>query len=223
VCWIDHVVPFHRSASDPPLLGPVISMPTAVQALADAHDTPARPLPCTPVGLGVCWIDHVVPFHRSASVTVVVLVEVPPTAVQALADVHDTPCRRVFDPPVGLGVCWIDHLVPFHRSASAPLEEAPTAVQALADVHDTLYRKVNDEPVGLGVCWIDHLLPFQRSASVTVVVPLEEAPTAVQALADVHDTPFRMINDPPVGLGVCWIDHVLPFQPSASVTPVVAG
>src|ERR1700722_14739117 len=100
---------------------------------------------------------------------------------------------RMNDSPVGLGVFWIDHVVPFQRSASVtvvvPLEESPTAVQALADVHDTPYRKVNDAPAGLGVCWIDHLVPFQRSASVTVVVPLEESPTAVQALADAHDTP----------------------------------
>src|SRR6516164_1902084 len=146
-----------------------------MQSVADAHDTAPRPLPCAPVGLGVVWIDHAVPFQRSASVTVVVLVEVLPTAVQALADVHDTPPRTTDDPPAGVGVCWIDHVVPFHRSASdppllGPVLSMPTAVQALADAHDTAPRPLPWTPVGLGVCWIDHLVPFHRSASVTVVV-----------------------------------------------------
>ena len=39
----------------------------------------------------------------------------------------------------------------------------------------------------------------------------------MQALADVQDTPFRMTSDPPVGLGVCWID-----QPEAAATAALA-
>src|SRR5215471_4822125 len=88
--------PFQRSASVTPAV-PLKEPPTAVQAVADAHDTPPRVLPCA--GLGVCWIDHVVPFQRSASVPVAVLAEELPTAVQALADVHDTPCRGTNDAP----------------------------------------------------------------------------------------------------------------------------
>ena len=51
---------------------------------------------------------------------------------------------------------------------------------------------------------------------------MKDPPTAVQAVADAHDTPFRVLFDPPAGLGVCWIDHLEPFQRSARVTVVVA-
>ena len=40
----------------------------AVQALADVHDTPPKPLFFASAGLGVDWIDQRVPFQRSASV-----------------------------------------------------------------------------------------------------------------------------------------------------------
>jgi len=53
-----------------------------------------------------------------------------PTAVQVVADVHDTPFRVV----AGLraGVVWSVQLVPFHNSGTIP-----TAVQAVAEVHET--------------------------------------------------------------------------------------
>jgi hypothetical protein len=141
--------------------------------------------------------------------------------VQALADVHDTPDRTVFDAPAGLGVVWIDHLLPSQRSASVtvvvPLEEWPTAVQALADVHDTPDRTVFDAPAGLGVVWIDHLLPFQPSASATSWVPVPCSPTALQALADAQDTPWRMLYGW-WGLGVCWID-----QPEAAAAAALTS
>jgi hypothetical protein len=43
----------------------------------------------------VAWMDQAVPFHRSASVAVrpVAMGLELPTAVQAVADVHDTPSR----------------------------------------------------------------------------------------------------------------------------------
>src|ERR1700730_2292988 len=94
----------------------------------------------------------------------------------------------------------------------------PTAVQAVAVLHDTPFRKLLTAPAGLGVGWIFQLLPFQRSASVTrVPEPLPESPTAVQAVAAVHDTPIRKLPVAPVGLGVGWIAQLLPFQRSASV------
>jgi hypothetical protein len=93
-----------------------------VQALADAHDTPNRLLSDPPVGLAVCSIDHLVPFQRSATVTWRwrPFPELAPTAVQALADTHDTLSKTLWLP--ALAVCWIDHSVPFQRSARAPLE-----------------------------------------------------------------------------------------------------
>ena len=63
--------------------------------------------------------------------------------------------------------------------------------------------------------------PLQPSASVGLVVPLDQPPAAVQTLADGHDTPDKIVAREPVGLGVCWIDHVVPFQRPASVTVVV--
>jgi hypothetical protein len=45
--------------------------PTAMQAVAEVHDTAPKPLSVVPVGLGTDWIDQLVPFHRSAKGTFV--------------------------------------------------------------------------------------------------------------------------------------------------------
>jgi len=85
-------------------------------------------------------LDQLVPFQRSAIIAGSPFWLMPPTAVQAVRDGHDTP-SRVFVAPVGLGVGWIDHLLPFQRSANvgptAYPKAYPTAVQALGDGHDT--------------------------------------------------------------------------------------
>jgi hypothetical protein len=61
---------------------------------------------------------HRVPFQCSAKVPEFEL----PTAVHAEADAHATLLRK--PPPAGgMGVAWMRHLVPFHRSASGA--EAP--------------------------------------------------------------------------------------------------
>ena len=71
-------------------------LPAAVQAVAALQDTPASPVPVDRPGLGVAWIRQAVPFHRSASDTVMlvppealrppcVLIVVAPTAVQAVS------------------------------------------------------------------------------------------------------------------------------------------
>jgi hypothetical protein len=57
-----------------------------------AQDTAASAAPLP--GLGVCWIAHRRPSQRSASVAT----SVDPTAVQADADVHDTPAKRAIEP-----------------------------------------------------------------------------------------------------------------------------
>ncbi len=91
-------------------------LPTAVQAVADVHDTPAREMPRTaPEGAAVGWIVQLVPSQTSASA--LPSAKPLPTAVQAVADVHDTPDRVLSVPPVGFGVGWIVQLVPSHRSA----------------------------------------------------------------------------------------------------------
>jgi hypothetical protein len=177
-----------------------VDCPTAVHSFT-AHDTPDRRnelriLYC--VGAGVNSITQVLPSHRSASAWRRPLL-VCPTAVQAVADVHDTPDSTLLVAPGGFWVVWVDHLVPFQRSASVAPPEDPTAVQAVDAVQDTPDR--TPPAARLGVGWIDHLVPFQRSASVAP----PEAPTAVQAVDAVQDTPDR--TPPAARVGVGRIDH----------------
>ena len=86
-----------------------------MQELADRHDTPFRALGFSSDGLGLDTIDQVVPFHdstRGCGSSSVPMNE--PTAVQELAETHDTAARLLVDPSAGLGTT--DHLVPFHDS-----------------------------------------------------------------------------------------------------------
>ncbi len=137
---------------------------------------------------------QLVPFHRSASVLMPLGGNELPAAVQAVADVHDTPLRLLPWAPLGLGVAWMAQLVPFHRSASVRpvpplLLYPPTAVHAAADVHDTPLRALPWAPAGLGVDWMDQLEPFHRSARARAAPALLLfPPTAVHAVADEHDT-----------------------------------
>jgi hypothetical protein len=91
------------------------------------------------------------------------------------------------------------HELPFQRSANGTtvLLEDPTAVQAVAALHETPLRTMYVAPAGLGVGWICQAVPFQRSASDTMVLPLLYTPTAVQAVAELHETAPR---PPPVGV-----------------------
>jgi len=93
--------------------------PTAMHDLGEVQATLKRPLAAAPARLGVDWMAHLVPFQRSAKVTGVfrLLFELP-TAVQAEDEVHDTAFRKLNCAPDGLGVRWMCHLVPSHRSAS---------------------------------------------------------------------------------------------------------
>jgi hypothetical protein len=47
-------------------------------------------------------------------------------------------------------------------------------------------------------------------------------PTAVHALAELHDTPDNWLDRAPVGLGVAWTCQLLPSHRSANVTRVPA-
>lgn len=89
------VRPSHSSASAL-WLPRLPELPTAMHQAGPAHETAdsAAPLP----GLGVCWIAHRRPSHRSASVAT----SVDPTAVQAGADVHDTPANLATEPAARL-------------------------------------------------------------------------------------------------------------------------
>lgn len=85
-------------------------------------------------------------------------------------------------------------LRPSHSSASAAwlprLPELPTAIHQAGPAQDTADSAA--PPPGLGVCWIAHRRPSHRSASVATSVD----PTAVQADADVHDTPVKLAIEP---------------------------
>src|SRR5215472_8485855 len=194
VGWMCQVVPFHRSAR---VKGPepVRLSPNAVQAEVVGQATLARKMFWPPGGLGVGWTRHLVPFHRSARV---VTGPALPTAVQADAEVQDTPWRAM-PGPVRLSVGTIRQALPFQASASVPtglpelLKRMPTAMQADVAVQATLAR-VDAGPEGLGVAWMRHLVPFHCSAR---VLPAPEFPTAMQSEREVQDTSFR--KPPPAG------------------------
>jgi len=208
------LAPFHPSARVPAL-----EAPAAVHADAEAQDTLARKPP--PFGgLGVARMVHLVPSHRSARVLALgVKALEPPTAVHDDADVQATPLRRPL-PCGGLGVAWMVHFVPFHRSARVPAFEAPTAVQADAEVQDTPFRP--PPPLGgVGVASMVHLVPFHRSATARgapAVVVLD--PTAIHDDADVQATPSRPLDAVPGGLGVDRMRQEVPFHCSARLTPM---
>lgn len=112
---INHLLPFQCSTSVEPLPSP--PTPTAVQFVADTHDTPVSDP--SPDGLGDRMIDHLLPFRRSTSVEP----RLPrPTAVQSVADTHDTPVSAGLTATLpksgGLGEGVIDQADPFHCSTS---------------------------------------------------------------------------------------------------------
>jgi hypothetical protein len=90
-------------------------------------------------------------------------------------------------------------------------------VHAVAEVHETLSS--SPPPRGSGVLSIAHLEPFQRSARVIQTrVTLSYAPTAVHAVADVHDTPLSCeVAGVRAADAVFWIVSREPFQRSTKV------
>jgi hypothetical protein len=65
---------------------------------------------------------------------------------------------------------------------------------------------------------MDQLVPFQPSAKVTTLPLFVYCPTAVQSVADGHETPASELELAPEGPGVVSMDQLVPFQPSASTT-----
>src|SRR6185437_16046863 len=138
----------------------------------EGQDTSLSLLPLAPDGFGVGWTTHFVPFQCSARVTWALTLPDCPTAMQSVADRHDTPVRPDSFPPGCFGVGWIAHFGPFQCSARvSDLESvrsfSPTAVQEVADEQDTPASTLPSLPVtGFGVAWIVHFVPFQCSARV---------------------------------------------------------
>jgi hypothetical protein len=60
---------------------------------------------------------QVLPAERSTRTAVAPFRSEYPTAVHAAAEVHATPISRLAAPAAALGVGWMVHWVPFHRSA----------------------------------------------------------------------------------------------------------
>jgi hypothetical protein len=146
-----------------------------------------------PLGVGVDWIDHVRPSHCSTSG-----VSPPiPTAVQAVGVAQDTLSKELYPALAGAGAFSIDHLRPFQRSASGNWPLFPTATQTVGDGHDTPVSMPVGPPAGpnhaLGVGWSDQLLPSQRTTSGRCQPTPSENPTAVHAVAKVHDAPNRVL------------------------------
>src|SRR4051794_29091765 len=90
-----------------------------MQRLAAVQETLLSKLYCAPLGSGVVWTDHVVPFQRSASVLVLPALSAhSPTAVHRSAERHDTPLNRAMVAPAGDGTSCTAQVVPFHASAN---------------------------------------------------------------------------------------------------------
>jgi hypothetical protein len=183
--------------------------PTAMHAVPDVHDTPAREL-IVPGGLGGASVVQEEPFHPSASA----YVSYWPTAVHRVANVQDTPFRNPYEPPVRP----TDQTVPFQRAARSPLViQQRNLLQKLVQVYPTAVQFAalgQDTPCSAGWLrgWSFQVLPSQR-------ITAPEPPTEVHAEDEVQDTPDRA--PPPVGLGVGRSFHAVPFHHSESVMPLL--
>jgi hypothetical protein len=214
--WV-HVLPSQTSTSVAPLFHPApLAHPTATHAVADVHVTPLRLLLVAPVGLGVGSVVQMLPFQRSTNVRRLSPASLEfPTAMQSVAEVHATLARLLVRAPLGLGVGWIVHVMPFQCSASVVPSLDPTAVHAVTEVHETPLRLLLVAPLGAGVRWVVQLLPSQVSDEVSVSwLASVELPTSMHEVADVHARPLA-------ALGAGMVVQVLPSirsatEPSAS-------
>lgn len=130
VGWMTHDVPSQCSASvfSAPVDGSSSAIPTAVHAVADAQETPAKGLPSVP-SLGEDWMAHRCPFQCSTSVSEPMPeMSASPTAVHFLAEVQETPSRPAPMAPAGSGKGSVAHRCPFHRSAGIELTVASQVI-----------------------------------------------------------------------------------------------
>lgn len=109
-----------------------------MQEVRDVHDTPFSAPPVAPGGIATASSEPVDPSRRSASsFSAPELAAKLPTAMQWLADVHDTPFRATFVAPAGVAILRLAQCDPFQRSAWRPPPNRPTAVHDVPDAHDT--------------------------------------------------------------------------------------
>src|SRR5579863_3692625 len=188
-----------------------------MQRVLSVHDTRVRSgAELLPFGLTIACSAQLVPFQRSA--------RFEPVAVQAAAAVQETPVRSLKPDPLGFGVLWMVQPDPFQSSASVAelvaVEEPPTASHAVAEGHDTPLSALPVAPLTAGVLWMAQADPFQASARACVVPPIVNSPTASHDDAFLHETSLSWLAVAPDGSGVDWMDQVLPFHTSASVSMV---
>ena len=200
-------------------------LPTAVQLVGPTQDTPPRPEAGGFPRFGLVTTDQVEPSHDSISVVPPIPSLLPPTAVQPLGLMHDTPPSELTEPgPFGLGTT--DHEVPSHDSIKVCTKWVeirllpPTATHAVELVHDTAWSESPERPgidVGSGLGTIDHADPFHDSTSVSAPLSESKKPTAVQSVGPVHDTPnsSSYVDVATSGLGTT--DQEVPSHDSISV------
>src|SRR6516165_6347768 len=219
--------PFHRSASVT-CVRLLVYAPTAMQVVTVGQATAFESRRYAPTGVGVGWMRHRVPFHRSARVwweRHTGKGQAIPVPVQADSEVQDTLDRKSPCVPGGLGVDCTVQVVPVSRSASVPAFVPPTAMHAVTDWHQTPLR-----PPGVcwvGVRWTVHREPSHRSANVPVGLSEEsaEAPTPMQAAGAGHATPMKRLLGGLDGVGADTSLQAWPFQRSARTNclPVPVG
>src|ERR1700722_8383003 len=156
---------------------------------------------------GVDWRTHRPPFQVSTSGPVLSL---PPSAVHAVAEMHDTALNVVRLAPAGCNGALTDHVVPRQTTliaveVSSPFTNtpsAPTAMQKVAFGHDTPPTVLVTFP-RLGIGWSVQDAPSQRSAN-SLSSP---APTAVHASVALHEIASR---NPPAAGALGWIVQSVP-------------
>src|SRR5215472_9655291 len=101
--------------------------------------------------------------------------------------------------------------LPFHSAASGSVPEfpvTPTSSHLVVVGHEeasmaVIFALFSGSPAtGTGTC---QMVPLKSSGSPTSREPLTSKPAAAHRVADGHDTPERMLNEP--GFLVAWIVH----------------
>jgi hypothetical protein len=205
-------------------------LPTAVHDVADAHDTARKTTCVAPAGFGVLCLAQLVPFHRSARLSVARLASAKlPTAVHEVGALHHTAFRIPLDVD-GLGTTCIFQLAPSHPSASifgCPVlrVKLPTAVHEEAVEQETPFTWLCCAPVGLGVVWTAQLVPVDRSANVESGTPKPRAkpPTAAHPAPATHDTAESCACIAPDCVAAVSSAQLVPFHLSTTGVVVSIG
>jgi hypothetical protein len=205
IAWIVQPVPFQLSAISscaPEQFGSSSerqASPTAMQAVADVHETALKVLIVAPGIFGVGWTVQPLPSRRAANVTSMFALFVKlPTAVHAISDVHDTRFSAPLAGPLGSGIAWVDQRTRSRRSARwsgipAPSAYDPTPMHTVIAGHDTAANRPVVAPWGFAIRSPTQFRPFQRSASGWSAPLMSwKDPTVLHAVADMHETSAKL-------------------------------